>query len=233
MIRLDAFELDQLLQVAGFTDPAARQTAWAVAMRESRGTVDIVGGPNSDGSFDWGLFQINDVHSLDKTLDWRLILEGVYNAQVAFDWTDGGADWSTWGLGDTGWAGHLKRTDPAVWERIRAATAEQWEAYPAALAEAIELRKRPVVDMAQLVPGRRGDSVLLYQQHLRRFLKKAGINVDTLNPAGATGFYGTQTKALTRAAYLHLAKINPQWGRGDLTTPGPSLVSRIGLRVLR
>ena len=58
MPKYDAYELDQLLRNAGFTGDGLR-TAWSVAMRESHGDSDIVNKTNANGSWDYGLFQIN------------------------------------------------------------------------------------------------------------------------------------------------------------------------------
>ena len=234
LLRYDAIELDDVLIAAGFTDYASRRKAWGVAMRESRGTPAIMGGPNGNGSYDFGLFQINDVHRADTAIDWDKILDGAYNASIAYRWTDGGVDWSTWGLGSTGWAGWLKDHAPETWAQVQRDFQVQYIAYPAALAAARDLRLRPPVTMSNVKPGVRNDDVLAYQTALRTYLTKAGMDVTLLaiNPSGATGFYGQETRAMTAAAYTHAARITGDkgWLRGDITTPGPSLVMRLGLR---
>lgn len=54
-------KLKRVLRNVGFKG-VARKTAWAIAMRESRGIPDIVSEPNWNGTRDHGLFQLNDVH---------------------------------------------------------------------------------------------------------------------------------------------------------------------------
>lgn len=71
----------------------------AIALAESGGRVDAVGGPNSDGSYDYGLFQINSVHSqFDKH---RLVSDAAYNTRAAISvWRSQGlAAWSTYNSG--------------------------------------------------------------------------------------------------------------------------------------
>lgn len=77
--------------------------------------------------------------------------------------------------------------------------------------------------------GVRSARVAAYQASLRRLVGPAVAR--KLNPSGATGYYGPQTKALTRAAYQALARQNPRggWLRGDLSVPGPKLLKRLGL----
>lgn len=78
-------------------------------------------------------------------------------------------------------------------------------------------------------PGTRSARVAAYQASLRRLV--GPVVSRKLNPSGATGYYGPQTKAMTRAAYQLLAKRDPRggWLRGDLTVPGPKLLKRLGL----
>lgn len=78
----------------------------------------------------------------------------------------------------------------------------------------------PVVKLANLVPGRKNADVRTYQQALRAF------GMAKHNPSGATGHYGSETKAMTEAAYRKLG-----WLSGDLTVPGPKLLARLGLSV--
>jgi hypothetical protein len=228
MIRLDAWELDQLLLKAGFVDPEHRRTAWGVAMRESRGTVDIIGGPNGNGTYDYGLFQFNQIHK-NNIPEWDSILDGLTNAKVAFRWTKG-TDWSNWGLGDSGWAGYVKRTNFTVWQRMQDDFKEFYDLYPSAVAAAKALSTATAVKMANLVPGRRNDDILVYQRSLRKFL--GSTLAAKLNPSGATGYYGGETRAMTKAAYEKVSRLtgSTAWLKGDLTVPGAGLVKRLGLR---
>ena len=113
---LSATALKSVLQQAGFTEPSIR-TAWALAMRESGGYPAIVGPANSNGTHDYGLFQINDVHR--ATTDFRNIYNPVFNAGVAFRLSNGGQDFGAWGVGDTGWAGQLHKSSPAFWTQLQ------------------------------------------------------------------------------------------------------------------
>lgn len=106
-------QLKSVLAAAGFAEPHIR-TAWGIAMRESRAYPRAVSPLNSNGTRDHGLFQINDVHKPDL----NLIYDPLYNAQVAFR-LSGGKDFSHWGIGDKGWAGTLKRTQPAYWQMLQ------------------------------------------------------------------------------------------------------------------
>lgn len=78
----DVLTLGQLARVAlaGGFSPLAVPLAVAVAMAESGGKVSAVGGPNSNGTYDYGLWQINSVHGLDSR---RLTTEPFYNASAA------------------------------------------------------------------------------------------------------------------------------------------------------
>ena len=110
---LSPTQLKSVLVAAGFTEPYIR-TAWGIAMRESRGYPGVVSPLNSNGTRDHGLFQINDVHKPDL----NLIYDPLYNAKVAFR-LSGGTDFSHWGIGDRGWAGTLKRTQPTYWQMLQ------------------------------------------------------------------------------------------------------------------
>lgn len=125
--KLSPIELKNVLYKAGFREPAIR-TAWAVAMRESGGYPAIVGSLNSNGTRDHGLFQINDVHR--SYVDFTHIYEALYNAQVAYSFTQGGVDFSAWGLGENGWAGELKRKYPKTWAMLRDRMLEWRAKYP-------------------------------------------------------------------------------------------------------
>lgn len=113
---LSAVQLKTVLQNAGFREPAIR-TAYGIAMRESRGYPAVVSPKNSNGTQDHGLFQINDVHR--ATTDFTNIYNAEYNARVAYRLSNGGNDWGAWGVGTTGWAGTLKRTQPKYWQMLQ------------------------------------------------------------------------------------------------------------------
>lgn len=77
---------------AGF--PASTwNTAVAVALAESGGKTDATN-HNTDGSTDYGLFQINSVHAdLLRTHNWQ---DAVDNARMALAVSSNGANWSPW-----------------------------------------------------------------------------------------------------------------------------------------
>ena len=70
-------------------------------------------------------------------------------------------------------------------------------------------------------------SVYLYQLALRRYLNKYA---NKYNPSGATGYYGSETVAMTQAVYRDLNKKQPRGGwTPTATTPGPGLLRTLGL----
>lgn len=114
--QLTPTQLKSVLIRAGFREPSIR-IAWAIVMRESRAFPAIIGPKNTDGTRDYGLFQINDVHR--SHADFSRILDPVYNAQVGFGLTNGGRDFSHWGIGAQGWAGTLKKQSPKYWQMLQ------------------------------------------------------------------------------------------------------------------
>ena len=90
-------KLAKILYRAGFRGENLHE-AWAIAMRESRGIPTQIG----HGS-DFGLFQFNYPSHYDKEWwDSEKLLDPLYNAKVAFQMSDGGKDWSQWGLDGQG-----------------------------------------------------------------------------------------------------------------------------------
>lgn len=64
-----------------------------VAMAESGGDPTIRGGPNSNGTYDYGLFQINSIHN-PTAQDWT---DPVVNARMALKvYRDAGNKWVPW-----------------------------------------------------------------------------------------------------------------------------------------
>jgi len=125
-------DLNGLLAQAGFSGENLR-TAWAIAMRESGGRPDALGKVNPNGTRDHGLFQFNDVHG--KTIDLaRAKSDPLYAATEAFRMSKGGKDFSAWGLGDSGWAGHLQRTAPATYATLHANWQKWYDKFPTAIA---------------------------------------------------------------------------------------------------
>ncbi len=109
-------QLKSVLKQAGFSEPSIR-TAYGIAMRESRGYPGIASKPNSNGTQDHGLFQINDVHR--SYIDFTNIYDAVYNARVAYNMSSAGTNFSAWGIGTQGWAGTLKKQSPSYWNMLQ------------------------------------------------------------------------------------------------------------------
>lgn len=248
--KLDALQLDQTLIKAGFpaTDYAGttsplglyvRRTAWAKAMAESGGYADIVSLPNPNGSQDYGLFQINDkAHRAGLgEANWAKILDPAYNASLAWQWSGSGKNWSTWGLGLQGWAGSLHESNLAAWSQIQQVFQTWYDRYPQAIADAKVIQALPGVELDLLKPMSPGQpprpDVKKYQLALRVFLTKVG-RLGSLNPNGATGFYGKETMAMTDAVYRYQAAVthNVSWLKEPTTEPGRQMLNVIGLRDL-
>lgn len=104
--RLSDEEIAGWAKGAGFPD-SELATAVAVALAESGGRVDAIGGPNFDGSFDYGVWQINESAHRDKFNHSSLGAEGqwwsVANAQMAvMVWREAGGRWTPWSAYNSG-----------------------------------------------------------------------------------------------------------------------------------
>ena len=120
--QLTSTDLVELLAAVGFEGKALK-TAWAVAMRESRGHPTSHNTNASTGDNSYGLFQINMIGSMGierlarfkdrigitKMAD---LLDPVANAKAAYYMTAGGKDWGSWGLGPNAYDG--SSAEPAV-----------------------------------------------------------------------------------------------------------------------
>jgi cell wall-associated NlpC family hydrolase len=85
MTTLSAAQVAALVKQAGFpTNDQA--TMVAICRAESGYRVDAIGGPNSNGTYDYGLFQINSVHGYDTR---KLTSDAAYNTQAAKKIYDG------------------------------------------------------------------------------------------------------------------------------------------------
>jgi len=81
---------------------------------------------------------------------------------------------------------------------------------------AVQSLSYPLIYIHLLQPGLTNSDVKEYQIHLR-----AVPGLLQYNPSGPTGYYGSETKAMTQHAYTDVLHL----GGGDLTTPGPTLLS--------
>lgn len=234
--RLNALELDNVLKAAGWTDPTDRRIGWALAMRESSGYFDIKGGPNPNGTYDYGLFQINEIHKNNPNVQWSGILTAAENAKFAFYLTQNGHNFSAWGLPNddgtiTGYAASLKKNDPATYQLYYDRWKKFYDSYPSAIAESVALATTGVVSISNLIYGKRNADVQEYQMALRNFLRRSGRNPDQWNPAGATGYYGTETIALTQRVFAVLAYRKVLVYPSLDTRPNAALLKAVGLKV--
>ena len=122
--------LVSVLEKAGFHGEGLH-VAWAVAMRESHGRPGALGAMNSNGTRDHGLFQLNDIH-LGRSIEPAQVYDADTNAATAYRMTKGGTDWSAWGIGHTGWAGHLEQSKPAAYAQINERFQEWYSRFPGA-----------------------------------------------------------------------------------------------------
>ena len=120
-------ELIELLSTVGFKGKALR-TAWAVAMKESRGHPTSHNNTISTGDNSYGLFQVNMIGSLGKDrlalfnekfgmLKPSELFDPVTNVQVVYYMTQGGTDWSSWGLGAGAYDGTAGEALITKWEK--------------------------------------------------------------------------------------------------------------------
>ena len=125
---LNPLQLKAVLSRQGFSGEALH-IAWALAMRESNGQPGAIGHVNPNGTRDHGLFQVNDIH-LGRSLDPAVMYDPDSNAAAAYKMSSHGTDFSAWGIGTTGWAGHLMRTLPTTYAQLQAAYQKWYDRYP-------------------------------------------------------------------------------------------------------
>lgn len=108
---LEPHELRELLELTGFEGDALR-SAWAIAMRESRGKPDAFNGNLDTGDTSYGLFQINMLGYLGRhraelygLSEYDELFDPVTNAAVAFQMSTEGTNFGPWCVGDSGYNG--------------------------------------------------------------------------------------------------------------------------------
>ena len=114
-------ELVDLLSLVGFEGKSLK-TAWAVAMRESRGNPTSRNNTPATGDNSYGLFQINMIGNLgdvrrekfniEKNSD---LFDPVTNAKAAFYMTARGTNWGSWGLGPDAYDGSPEEPSVTKW----------------------------------------------------------------------------------------------------------------------
>lgn len=90
----------------------------------------------------------------------------------------------------------------------------------------------PPVSLSSLVPGAVNGDVATYQEALRAYLIRNRA-LGTLDAEGITGHYDATTSAMTRAAYAVQSRLtgDSTWLSGDLSRPGPGLLTVLRLRL--
>lgn len=114
------FNVDQLVQQAYVVGIPSAQlaTAAAIALAESGGETFVKGGPNSDGTFDYGLWQINDIHKNDSFVpngNMQSMFDPGNNAKAMFVLSGGGTNWKAWSsFGNRSYLEHMTAAKEAV-----------------------------------------------------------------------------------------------------------------------
>ena len=85
--------------------------AVAIALAESGGNVEAVGGPNSNGTRDWGLWQINDIHNPND----RVKHSAAANWLMAWRIAAMGTSWSPWATYNSGKYRDFMNTARGAW----------------------------------------------------------------------------------------------------------------------
>jgi len=103
-------------------DPKLAVTMAAIALAESNGVIDAQSPPNTNGTIDRGLWQINSVHGYDAG---KLLSDPLYNARaaVAIERSQGLGSWSTWKSG--AYKSHLLDAKTAVAREGTAGSADR------------------------------------------------------------------------------------------------------------
>ena len=100
-----------------------------VGTRESSGRPGALSKVNSNGTRDHGLFQLNSIH-VGRVIDADKVFDADANARAAFKLSHHGKNFSAWGIGHTGWAGHLERMQPATYAAYNARFQEILARFP-------------------------------------------------------------------------------------------------------
>lgn len=113
--------LKSLLYEAGFRG-AELKTAWAVAMKESRGNPTSHNTNASTGDNSYGIFQINMIGSLgaDRREKFGIssnnaLFDPLTNAKIAHYMSNHGTDWSSWDIDSSGYNGGVSAKAYRYW----------------------------------------------------------------------------------------------------------------------
>lgn len=77
-------------------------TAVAIALAESGGRIDARGGPNFDGTYDYGLWQINEGAHPEKFRHWSSWWSSENSEMMAAVYREAGNKWTPWTVYKTG-----------------------------------------------------------------------------------------------------------------------------------
>lgn len=115
-------------------------------------------------------------------------------------------------------------------------TASWWQSRIAAARSAATSKVKldpKAVSVSALKAGYENAHVKKYQKALRTKAKKARISLKKVNPSGATGYYGSETKALTRALLVKWKAKNKTWrtywNKNPHTVPRAAMLTKLGL----
>lgn len=90
------------------------------------------------------------------------------------------------------------------------------------------------ISMAMMHFGKDSPYVMRYQKALRKYAKTRGFKINKINPSGATGYYGTETRTLTKSLRKLLEKHKVAWrvyaGEVVRGLPGTKLIRKIGMK---
>lgn len=89
---------DQIVSIAesvGFS-PSGAGTIAAIALAESSGNTQAIGGPNTNGTYDYGLVQINGVHIASGAISQAQALSPVSALAYALKLSNGGTNFTPW-----------------------------------------------------------------------------------------------------------------------------------------
>lgn len=93
------------------------------------------------------------------------------------------------------------------------------------------------ISMAKMKWAATGTYVKRYQNALRKYAKARGIKINRYNPSGSTGYYGAETRSLTKQLHLNLKKSKSwrayvtkrQKGKPGIGYPAAKLIRKIGM----
>lgn len=99
MAKLNNAQVAAIAHMSGWTGKDQITTATAIALAESGGNPTAKGGPNKNGTYDYGLFQINDVHN--PTAEEKT--DPIANGKRAYKiWVDAGHSFKPWSTYNSG-----------------------------------------------------------------------------------------------------------------------------------